>query len=117
MVKGQLLNVYKNLAGMMASSSSSQVWALLHHELFSFFQLNAGLLLEQLQVGKMKEGLEVRVGRHRHHLLSTSFTLLNLSDCLEIFLSGMHFLVIVNYKVKCKLFNHGHGKPSNLTYM
>ena len=49
--------------------------------------------------------------------LSTSFTLLNLSDCLEIFLSGMHFLVIVHYKVKCKLFNHGHGKPSNLTYM
>jgi hypothetical protein len=46
MVKGQLLNVYKNLAGMMASSSSSQVWALLHHELFSFFQLNAGLSLD-----------------------------------------------------------------------
>ena len=84
--EGKLLNVYKNLAGMMASSSSSQVWALLHHELFSFFQLNAGLLLEQLQVGKVKEGLEVRVGRHRHHLLSTSFTLLNLSECLEIFL-------------------------------
>ena len=114
MVKGQLLNVYKNLAGILLVLLSLGV---LHHELFSFFQLNAGLLLEQLQVGKVKEGLEVRVGRHRHHLLSTSFTLLNLSECLEIFLSGMHFLVIVHYKVKCKLFNHGHGKPSNLTYM
>ena len=48
------------------------------------------------KVGKVKEGLEVQVGRHRHHLLSTSFTLLNLSDCLEIFLSGMHFLVLLS---------------------